>query len=602
MSSSNKPKNYELVLEGLENDNPQTLQKVKGILIGNLELSISEVQKILESYPLTIKRSESETELAVHLNQLKSAGAKVLLIKPQSESSSEEDEVQEEESASNEIEFKVENPVSLEEITSKAQEEETSQEENNAHDEQEIEFEFEFDPLPSQNAKKAEKPANAYELNLNEDTELSLKELEKEFGESLQITEQKKEDIENIENLVDGNEFALDLKPAESGLELLDSPTLANVEEDTGEWESDKLSESLISQAPAQVAESAAGEPTPTPSMASIEQSLIGLETENREEADKVAQDAAAEKADPLTLAPLAFELEGVEHPEPVPVVAAPAATAAVSTTPVLEKKEEVKIISEPAQEKVLTKADVPVVTATPLLKSSKKKVPADLLLPIAIGGMLLGVVNWFYYSSKPEDKSAVPQIEIPDVPDTQRNVKAVVVPEAPAFPYAGEFNGSDMQIKLSFSASIDKVNSFNLELSTPKPIDLTPEEIVQGRAPNLWLRKAEAQNIVFKKNEDGSLASAASMKVYFEQGDLRERVIADLNVILKIESENSAAAEVKIELNTKAPEDFIEGIKVLPNTLGKHSVMAKKFIRLEKQAPQAVPAEAPAAVPADTQ
>jgi len=71
----------ELIFEGPEDDSDETLRKIKGAFIADLELGVSEVQEILNSAPLTIKKSSSEDALRVYYKALKNAGARVLLVK-----------------------------------------------------------------------------------------------------------------------------------------------------------------------------------------------------------------------------------------------------------------------------------------------------------------------------------------------------------------------------------------------------------------------------------------------------------------------------------------------------------------------------------------
>ncbi|RMG42747.1 MAG: hypothetical protein D6719_05470 [Candidatus Dadabacteria bacterium] len=81
MSDENRQAEYELVFESAGDDD-DTLRKVKGVLIADLECSISEVQHFLDNAPLTIKRAKDENELKGPFEALKEAGAKVLIVRP----------------------------------------------------------------------------------------------------------------------------------------------------------------------------------------------------------------------------------------------------------------------------------------------------------------------------------------------------------------------------------------------------------------------------------------------------------------------------------------------------------------------------------------
>jgi len=81
MESKDSDNELELVFEGPEDDSAETLRKIKGAFIADLEFGVSEVQTILDSAPLTIKKSSSEDSLKVYYKALKSAGARVFIVK-----------------------------------------------------------------------------------------------------------------------------------------------------------------------------------------------------------------------------------------------------------------------------------------------------------------------------------------------------------------------------------------------------------------------------------------------------------------------------------------------------------------------------------------
>ena len=110
MSEKDASDEFELVFEGTVDDSIETLQKLKGVFIADLDLSIPEVQSILENAPITIKRAKEELELKPQLAALKSAGAKVYIVRPSAEeeeaTSSEAEQPQQEESeTATELEF-----------------------------------------------------------------------------------------------------------------------------------------------------------------------------------------------------------------------------------------------------------------------------------------------------------------------------------------------------------------------------------------------------------------------------------------------------------------------------------------------------------------
>ena len=73
---------YELIFEGTEDTSPETLRRVKGAFISDLNFSVEEVKNILENAPLMILRAPNESELTSLFSTLKKAGGKVAIVKP----------------------------------------------------------------------------------------------------------------------------------------------------------------------------------------------------------------------------------------------------------------------------------------------------------------------------------------------------------------------------------------------------------------------------------------------------------------------------------------------------------------------------------------
>lgn len=52
---------YELVFQGIERNEPQAFKRIREALQGELQLSIEEVQQVLEGSRYVVKRAKSET-------------------------------------------------------------------------------------------------------------------------------------------------------------------------------------------------------------------------------------------------------------------------------------------------------------------------------------------------------------------------------------------------------------------------------------------------------------------------------------------------------------------------------------------------------------
>jgi hypothetical protein len=73
---------FELIFEGPADDSKETIQKLKAVFIADLELSIPEVQNILQNAPATVCKNQSKEEITEQYQLIKKAGGKVLLIEP----------------------------------------------------------------------------------------------------------------------------------------------------------------------------------------------------------------------------------------------------------------------------------------------------------------------------------------------------------------------------------------------------------------------------------------------------------------------------------------------------------------------------------------
>lgn len=79
---SDKDSIFELVFEGPVSDDAETLRKLKGVMIADLQFSVDQVMEFLSNTPITIKRADNESELQLYYDLLTAAGGKVLLVQP----------------------------------------------------------------------------------------------------------------------------------------------------------------------------------------------------------------------------------------------------------------------------------------------------------------------------------------------------------------------------------------------------------------------------------------------------------------------------------------------------------------------------------------
>ncbi|MCB0330842.1 MAG: hypothetical protein KDD70_14315 [Bdellovibrionales bacterium] len=74
---------YQLVFQGPVDDSTDTLRKLRGALIGDLQLHAEKAKFLLENAPITIRESADQTQLIPQLKKLEGAGARALIIRSQ---------------------------------------------------------------------------------------------------------------------------------------------------------------------------------------------------------------------------------------------------------------------------------------------------------------------------------------------------------------------------------------------------------------------------------------------------------------------------------------------------------------------------------------
>ena len=82
MSHYNNQQEFEVIFEGPTDYSEDTLRKLRGVFISELEFSIEETIRALNQFPLTIAKSSVEEDASKLLQILELAGGKVLLVRP----------------------------------------------------------------------------------------------------------------------------------------------------------------------------------------------------------------------------------------------------------------------------------------------------------------------------------------------------------------------------------------------------------------------------------------------------------------------------------------------------------------------------------------
>lgn len=120
-------------------------------------------------------------------------------------------------------------------------------------------------------------------------------------------------------------------------------------------------------------------------------------------------------------------------------------------------------------------------------------------------------------------------------------------------------------------------IESGNFQVSTPKPPERTPEEIVRGIAPAPWLRRVELLNLRFAQFENHRYRASTVARAYIDQGAKHSRTITSAVVTASFDAKNNVLkGSVRIELDWIEEEPFSSGVEVEELDGGTFRVLAK--------------------------
>lgn len=166
---SGSSEQFELIFEGLQDDSEDTLRKVKGVFLTELDLSATRALEILQNVPSTIATSSVEDELAQQYTALKKAGCKVMLVRPEIPQDDNEDEL----SMAVDYDFSgaLESIDRAKEECHKQAQETEDEDETEDSEEEIIEFSIDLDELAAEPAVSEPKSSNVptYSLDLDDD-------------------------------------------------------------------------------------------------------------------------------------------------------------------------------------------------------------------------------------------------------------------------------------------------------------------------------------------------------------------------------------------------------------------------------------------------
>ncbi|MBN8547842.1 MAG: hypothetical protein J0M12_00855 [Deltaproteobacteria bacterium] len=582
-------KEFELVFEGPADESPDTLRKLRTSLLADLGLSIPEAQEVLSNVPKTIKTSELEEDLKPLYAALKKAGGKVLIVRPAEptndkayfldlEDSGIDDELLkslealpgEEDAPPAEPDIAVdltaelhdfvpeteELPPTPELVTAKPVVAETPAVEAAAP------VISEPAPVPPAPDLQVEAPVLAENLIVAHQPEIP---------PQAEIKTEKTPDLISDKPLFEFSSAA-EPTPAEPAAAPA-APIVPDLKDSKPLFEFSSAAEEPVQSAP--VKEEVAAEKPAAPQPSLFDDLSLSLEepsgeshsapaqskTEEPAKVDLPLEEPAGFSTDDLSLS-LNSQLESEKAEAEKPREAAKASTLNLSvegTAPekaapppqVSKPKEPVKqsapakvsapanpnIVIEPAHPETVAAApeeEAASVTPPPVaFKSVKKEAPSmDLILPILVGSILLGIANWLYF--KPDEDVRLPKISF-DSKEKERSddsLRAEVVPSTEKTVSGKVQQGA---LSLSWSVVFDKeeIKTVSIEATTPQPPELTPEQIVRNERPQPWLYKVELSPFPFEKQLGGTWLAKGPARIFVSQGTNKRRLVgmAEVNV-----------------------------------------------------------------------
>lgn len=536
MSEHNR---YELVFEGYSDFSETTVRRVKSCFIADLEFTVSEIQAILHSLPAVVRQAETEADLRRSMVLLQKAGARVS-IQPvgETESSSTEEFIDGDDSEGPALELSFE----IEAIPQKKPQkiwsiEETpnhSDEETKINDNEEIaplsaqhnsenlfyENSSSENPLTSDNDESEHQDiVQAETEEINQETPQAgshkVVPLKSFLGFELDEKQNQEETIKKtpqpIQKIQKNEEPPLFTESLSLDLSLEDAPA---VPEEPPPWQKPKDDEDLIISAPE----------APSPTEPKFERPI---------ETPLLVEDQTA-----LSEAPV-IKKEIVSTPS-------------LSVEPEQSTVESYKQPALKSLGQATSKGEDAPSPLRPLKKTKFSKHSTGSLVGQIVGGALLLIVgNWGYHSfmgGKPT--SITISDEHDDSEDTSKNDQSKGI-EAEGEPnLLWEQQDFDGIIRVLCNGGATLTDQCSIEITTPKPLPLSPVEIGMGKVRPPWLVRAESDVV---KLVDGRACGKA--RAYVEYREERNRVVPNFCIEL-LKGENQSHPIPAVSLRYCAHEE----------------------------------------------
>ncbi|MBX7143671.1 MAG: hypothetical protein K1X79_04400 [Oligoflexia bacterium] len=510
-------KHFELVFEGPADDSAETSRRLRTTLLADLGMSVVEAMDVLQNSPRTLKTAETEEDLKPIYTALKKAGGKVLIVKP-TVSKNDDAYFLDMESSGGITDDLI---ASLESTPASEPDEDTNEKHYALDVTPESPLESTAPIIPEQVRPSAESVTDLL-LTLEKEaaTETAAEQPETESPAAAVVADDKP--------LFEFSAPEATPPPPPTPVATAPEPTFdlsIELEDSPQEQKASAASSSNSKSAPSE-------DPFSSQALS------LSLSSSEPEPPKSAKHSSKPEK--PAPAAPsLSMALEAEAAPPAAQVTPKPTAIGApVPSTP--PKPAASAAVPSSAES---TPVGVTVISGTPKKsKGSGSQLPLDILVPIVVGALILGVANWMYFQNKTSKLAEIDE-KLLNAESSDSQVSTAVKRERPAPVAEPHVRGKEQTSDYSFAWSMpldkDMPRWFSFELTTPQPSPLTPEEIVRKAPARPWLQKVEADHVLLEAEADGVFRAQAQARVFVEQGSRKRRVPASMS--LRVEREPSS-------------------------------------------------------------
>ena len=574
---------YSLIFDGLTDQSPETLQKLKGVFIADLDLTIPEVQRILNSSQSVICSGDELGDLELKSKKLQSVGALVTIVSNIEEN---EDEPESELLEDNNSQTIGESEVELQ-----------------FEDSDELEFEIELDEPKAPAKPKKAKVHKVEEVSLSDTLkELGIEEVNNESNLSNIEDSQAKEDdlitnfsFEDQEENRELEQSSIEEKNESIKEESKDSQLFSDLtiqDVDTGL----ELLDELVKEEASNLSDT---KQTEDNNKDSITQNETRESKDNNEDDEFNLILEEEPKPEPIPQIEAKSEKKVQNKSELVAEVKEPQPINKINTESVIESVDKLQTQFLKAKEELLESIDNSLNSEnenrpTILLKEenvikttsndsvaqiqneSSATIPSgstkrkkknfilknlDTIIAVIVGGVILGFGNYFYFKEPETQKLAERNVnkQIKLIAKTDNDKKQA---DAEAKKTSKIYQTKLSNEQFSLEAEIKQIkkdyNVEKLEIIIAKPKPLTEEEVIAGIKRDTYLTKIVLDNKALPQNPDSTINQEISFKAYALVKGQNVRYVGKAKLIgqLPTELNQQLALNLQIEQGLTLPNE----------------------------------------------